>query len=174
MDMFPKCTACQLQFTLKGPAPYLLPCLHAVCETCVTSAAGGVIACSTCQREVNLTDTALQKDEVRQNEIFHLTIKLRPTELLCPHENDGNQAVCWCQECEGLLCEYGHNTHSSFRLSRNHSVHNSRDIVPQNLVCETNCRIHNRYLLDLSGTSCHTSTCCRCLRGDHAGHEVEE
>ncbi|XP_046557820.1 uncharacterized protein LOC124267022 [Haliotis rubra] len=49
MDDFPKCSVCQHQFTLKGPAPYLLPCLHAVCETCVTSVAGGVISCSTCQ-----------------------------------------------------------------------------------------------------------------------------
>ncbi|XP_046546292.1 transcription intermediary factor 1-beta-like isoform X2 [Haliotis rubra] len=174
MDTFPKCSVCQQQFTLKGPAPYLLPCLHAVCEMCVTSAAGGVISCSTCQREVNLTEASLQKDEVRQQEIFHLAIKHCPTKLLCTHEDDGNQAVCWCQECEELLCEYCQNMHSSFRLSRNHSVYNFVDIAPQNLVRETNCRIHNRYPLDLFDKSCNTSICSRCLRGEHAGHEVED
>ncbi|XP_046569016.1 tripartite motif-containing protein 2-like isoform X5 [Haliotis rubra] len=48
------------------------------------------------------------------------------------------------------------------------------DIAPQNLVCETNCRIHNRYPLDLFDKRCNTSICSRCLRGEHAGHEVED
>ncbi|XP_048252526.1 transcription intermediary factor 1-alpha-like [Haliotis rufescens] len=172
MDTFPKCSVCHQEFTLKGPVPYLLPCLHAVCETCVTSAAGGVISCSTCQREVNLTDTSLQKDAVRQKEIFHLTVKHRPTELLCTHEDDGNQAACWCQECEEFLCEYCQNMHSSFKLSRNHAVHNFGDITPQNLEIETNCSIHKRYPLDLFDKSCDMCICSMCRRGEHADHEV--
>ncbi|XP_046343069.2 uncharacterized protein LOC124123911 [Haliotis rufescens] len=174
MDTFPKCSVCQQQFTLKGPVPYLLPCLHAVCETCVTSAAGGVISCSTCQREVNLTDTSLQKDAVRQKEIFHLTVKYRPTELLCTNDDDGNQAVCWCEECEDFLCEYCQNMHSSFKRTRNHPVHKFGDIIPQNLGNETNCSIHNRYPLDLFDKTCNMSICGRCSRGDHADHEVED
>ncbi|XP_071084908.1 protein PML-like [Haliotis cracherodii] len=172
MDTFPKCSVCHKEFTLKGPVPYLLPCLHAVCEKCVTSAAGGVISCSTCQREVNLTDTSLQKDAVRQKEIFHLTVKHRPTELLCTHEDDGNQAACWCQECEEFLCEYCQNMHSSFKLSRNHAVHNFGDITPQNLEIETNCSIHERYPLDLFDKSCNMCICSQCRRGEHADHEV--
>ncbi|XP_048248963.1 transcription intermediary factor 1-alpha-like isoform X1 [Haliotis rufescens] len=172
MDTFPKCSVCHQEFTLKGQVPYLLPCLHAVCETCVTSAAGGVISCSKCQREVNLTDTSLQKDAVRQKQIFHLTVKHRPTELLCTHEDDGNQAVCWCQECEEFLCEYCQNMHSSFKLSRNHVVHNFGDINPQNLEIETNCSIHERYPLDLFDKSCIMCICSQCRRGEHADHEV--
>ncbi|XP_071084797.1 protein PML-like [Haliotis cracherodii] len=173
MDTFPKCSVCHKEFTLKGPVPYLLPCLHAVCEKCVTSAAGGVISCSTCQREVNLTDTSLQKDAVRQKEIFHLTVKHRPTELLCTHDDDGNQAVCWCQDCEEFLCEYCQNMHSSFKLSRNHAVHNFGDISPQNLEIETNCSIHERYPLDLFDKSCDMCICSQCRRGEHADHEVD-
>ncbi|XP_048244724.1 uncharacterized protein LOC124121275 [Haliotis rufescens] len=172
MDTFPKCSVCHQEFTLKGPVPYLLPCLHAVCEKCVTSAAGGVISCSMCQREVNLTDTSLQKDAVRQKEIFYLTVKERPTELLCTYENDGNQAVCWCQECEELLCEYCQNMHSSVKLFRNHAVHNFWDITPQNLENETNCNIHERYPLDLFDKSCNMCICSQCRRGEHADHEV--
>ncbi|XP_048244725.1 uncharacterized protein LOC124121846 [Haliotis rufescens] len=173
MDTFPKCSVCHQEFTLKGPVSYLLPCLHAVCETCVTSAAGGVISCSTCQREVNLTDTCLQKDAVRQKEIFHLTVKQRPTELLCTYEDDGNQAVCWCQECEEFLCEYCQNMHSSVKLSRNHAVHNFGDITPKKLENETNCNIHERYPLHLFDKSCNVYICCQCRRGEHADHEVD-
>ncbi|XP_048252525.1 uncharacterized protein LOC124121843 [Haliotis rufescens] len=172
MDTFPKCSVCHNEFTLKGPVPFLLPCLHAVCEKCVTSAAGGVISCSTCQREVNLTDTSLQKNAVRQKEIFHLTVKHRPTELLCTHEDDGNQAVCWCQGCEEFLCEYCQNMHSSFKLSRNHAVHNFGDITPQNLENGTHCSIHERYPLDLFDKSCNMCICSQCRRGKHADHEV--
>ncbi|XP_071084713.1 transcription intermediary factor 1-alpha-like [Haliotis cracherodii] len=172
MDTFPKCSVCHQEFTLKGPVPYLLPCLHAVCETCVTSATGGVISCSTCQREVNLTDTSLQKDAVRQKEIFYLTVKHRPTELLCTNDDDGNQAVCWCQECEEFLCEYCQNMHSSVRLSRNHAVHNFGDITPQNLENETICSIHEWYPLDLFDKSCNMCICCQCRRGEHADHDV--
>ncbi|XP_048244726.1 protein PML-like [Haliotis rufescens] len=172
MDTFPKCSVCHQELTLKGPVPYLLPCLHALCGTCVTSPAGGVISCSTCQREVNLTETSLQKDAVRQKEIFHLTVKHRTTEPLCTNDDDGNQAVCWCQECEEFLCEYCQNMHSSVKVSRNHAVHNFGDITPTKLENKTNCSIHERYPLDLFDKSCNMCICCQCRRGEHADHEV--
>ncbi|XP_046575519.1 uncharacterized protein LOC124283503 [Haliotis rubra] len=174
MDIFPKCSVCHQQFVLKGPAPYLLPCLHAVCETCVTSAAGGVISCSTCQREVNLTDTSLQKDAVRQKEIFHLTVKHRPTELLCTHEDDGNQAVCWCRECEELLCEYCQNMHSNFKLTRKHVLQNLSDFKPAVSNIPTPCSIHSHDSLYLFDRRCNILICGRCRFEDHADHEVEK
>ncbi|XP_046557796.1 uncharacterized protein LOC124266994 [Haliotis rubra] len=173
MDTFPKCSVCQQQFTLKGPAPYLLPCLHAVCETCVTSAAGGVISCSTCQREVNLTDTSLQKDAVRQKEIFHLTAKHHPTEVSCSN-NDGNQAVCWCRDCQELLCEYCQNMHSSLNVFRNHVLQNFSDMVPTVSNIPTSCSIHKYNSLDLFDKSCQKLICARCKIHDHADHDVEE
>ncbi|XP_046557814.1 uncharacterized protein LOC124267005 isoform X2 [Haliotis rubra] len=173
MDDFPKCSVCQHQFTLKGPAPYLLPCLHAVCETCVTSAAGGVISCSTCQTEVNLTDTSLQKDAVRQKEIFHLTVKHRPTELYCTHKKDGNQAVCWCRDCEEFLCEYCQNEHSNIKLSRNHVLQNFSDMVPTVLNIPTFCSIHKHNSLDFIDATCQKWICARCRLHDHADHDVK-
>ncbi|XP_046559495.1 uncharacterized protein LOC124268545 isoform X2 [Haliotis rubra] len=174
MDSFPKCSVCQQQFTLNGPAPYLLPCLHVVCETCVTSAAGGVISCSTCQREVNLTDTHFQKDVVRQKEIFHLTVKHRPTELLCTHEDDGNQAVCWCQDCEDLLCEYCQNMHSNFKVTRSHVVQNFADLEPTFWTVQNFCSIHKYEPLYLFDKSCRKLICARCRIEDHVDHEVEK
>ncbi|XP_067669029.1 uncharacterized protein [Haliotis asinina] len=174
MDDFPKCSLCQQQFTLKGPAPYLLPCLHTVCEMCVTSEAGGVISCSICHREVNLTDTALQKDAVRQKEIFHLTIKHRPTELLCTNEDDGNQAVCWCQNCEEALCEYCQNTHNNVKLTRSHVVQNFADMKPTASNIPKFCSIHKYDPLYLFDKSCKKLICARCRIEDHADHEVEE
>ncbi|XP_067659726.1 E3 ubiquitin-protein ligase TRIM33-like isoform X3 [Haliotis asinina] len=174
MDPFPKCSVCQQQFTLKGPAPYLLPCLHAVCETCVTSAAGGVISCSTCQREVNLTDTSLQRDGVRQKEIFHLTAKHRPTELLCTHEDDGNQAVCWCQECEELLCEYCQNMHNSFKATRRHVVETFTDTTPGSMYAESVCKLHDRYPLEYFDKNCNVLICAKCRLGEHADHNVTD
>ncbi|XP_048246720.1 uncharacterized protein LOC124112481 isoform X2 [Haliotis rufescens] len=172
MDAFPKCSVCQQQFTLKGPVPYLLPCLHAVCETCVTSAAGGVISCSTCQREVNLTDTGLQKDAARQKEVFHVTVKHRPTELLCTNDDDGNQAVCWCQECEEFLCEYCQNMHSSVKLTRNHVLQNFSDMAPTASNIPAFCSIHKHHLLYLFDKTCKKLICAKCRFDDHADHEV--
>ncbi|XP_071084358.1 protein PML-like [Haliotis cracherodii] len=174
MDTFPKCSVCQQQFTLKGPFPYLLPCLHAVCETCVTSAAGGVISCSTCQRGVNLTDTRLQKDAVRQKEIIHLTVKHRPTELLCTHEDDGNQAVCWCQECEEFLCEYCQNLHNGFKATRRHVVETFGDTESRGMHAEPVCQLHNPYPLELFDKNCNISICAKCRIGEHAEHDVED
>ncbi|XP_048246718.1 tripartite motif-containing protein 45-like isoform X2 [Haliotis rufescens] len=174
MDTFPKCCVCQQQFTLKGPAPYLLPCLHAVCETCVTSTAGGVISCSTCQRKVNLTDTRLQKDAVRQKEMFHLTVKHRPTEILCTNEDDGNQAVCWCQECEDFLCEYCQNMHGSVKLTRKHVLQNFSDMEPTVSNIPAFCSIHKHHLLYLFDKSCKKLICVKCRFDDHADHEVVE
>ncbi|XP_046551930.1 E3 ubiquitin-protein ligase TRIM56-like isoform X2 [Haliotis rubra] len=174
MDDFPKCSVCQQQFTFKGHAPYLLPCLHAVCETCVTSGAGGVISCSTCQREVNLTNSSLQKDAVRQKEIFHLTVKHRPTELLCTHEDDGNQAVCWCQDCEELLCEYCQNIHSNFKVTRRHVVQNFADLELTFSTVPKFCSIHKYHPLYLFDKSCKKLICARCRIEDHVDHEVEK
>ncbi|XP_048246713.1 uncharacterized protein LOC124112462 isoform X8 [Haliotis rufescens] len=174
MDAFPKCSVCQQQFTLKGPVPYLLPCLHAVCETCVTSAAGGVISCSTCQREVNLTDTGLQKDAARQKEIFHVTVKHRPTELLCTNEDDGNQAVCWCQECEDFLCEYCQNIHSSVKLTRKHVLQNFSHMAPTASNIPAFCSIHKHHPLYLFDKNCKKLICAKCRFDDHADHEVVE
>ncbi|XP_067670386.1 E3 ubiquitin-protein ligase TRIM33-like [Haliotis asinina] len=172
MDDFPKCTVCQQLFTLKGPTPYLLPCLHAVCETCVTPAAGGVISCSACQKEINVTDTSLQKDAVRQKEIFHLTAKYRPTELLCTNEDDGNQAVCWCQECEEFLCEYCQNMHSSFKPTRPHVVETIEETAPGNIQAEPVCKLHKRYPLEYFDKNCNILICAKCRLGDHAEHDV--
>ncbi|XP_046566194.1 uncharacterized protein LOC124274865 [Haliotis rubra] len=63
MDAFPTCSVCQQQFTLRGPAPYLLPCEHTVCKTCVTSAARGVRLCTTCQRKFSLADGSVPEDK---------------------------------------------------------------------------------------------------------------
>ncbi|XP_046566182.1 E3 ubiquitin-protein ligase TRIM33-like [Haliotis rubra] len=172
MDTFPKCSVCQQQFTLKDPAPYLLPCLHAVCEMCVTSAAGGVISCSTCQREVNLTDTSLQKDAVRQKEIFHLTVKHRPTELLCTNEDDGNQAVCWCPECEEFLCEYCQNMHSRVKASRGHVVETFTDTTSGSMYAESVCKLHNPYPLEYFDKNCSILICAKCRLGEHTEHDV--
>ncbi|XP_048246850.1 uncharacterized protein LOC125377440 [Haliotis rufescens] len=174
IEIFPRRSVCQQHFTLKGPVPYLLPCLHAVCETCVTSAAGDVISCSTCHRKVNLTDTRLQKDAVRQKEIFHLTVKHRPTELLCTHEDNGNQAACWCQECEEFLCEYCQNMHSNFKLTKNHVVQNFTDMEPTASNIPTFCGIHKHDSLYLFDKSCKKFICARCWFEDHADHEVEK
>ncbi|XP_067668971.1 E3 ubiquitin-protein ligase TRIM33-like [Haliotis asinina] len=174
MDAFPKCSVCQQQFTFKGSAPYLLPCLHAVCETCVTSAAGGVISCSTCQREVNLTDTSLQKDVVRQKEICHLTAKHRPTELLCTHEDDGNQALSWCQECEELLCEYCQNMHNRFKATRRHVVVTLTDTTLGSMYAESVCKLHNRYPLEYFDKNCNSLLCAECKLGEHADHDVAD
>ncbi|XP_067659727.1 E3 ubiquitin-protein ligase TRIM45-like [Haliotis asinina] len=173
MDDFPKCSVCQQQFTLKGPAPYLLPCLHAVCETCVTCAAGGVISCCTCQREVNLADTTLQKDAVRQKEIFHLTVKHRQTDLLCTND-DGNQAVCWCQECEEFLCEYCQNLHNRFKATRRHVVETFTDTTLGSMYVESVCKLHNRYPLEYFDKSCNSLICAKCRLGGHADHDVAD
>ncbi|XP_071085030.1 uncharacterized protein [Haliotis cracherodii] len=174
MDTFTKCSVCQQQFTLKGPVPYLLPCLHAVCETCVTSVAGGVISCSTCPRKVNLTDTSLKRDAVRQKEIFHLTVKHRPIELLCTNDYDGNQAVCWCQECEEFLCEYCQNMHSSIKLTRKHVLQNFSDMEPTVSNIPAFCSIHKHHLLYLFDKNCKKLICAKCRLDDHADHEVVE
>ncbi|XP_071084616.1 uncharacterized protein [Haliotis cracherodii] len=174
IEIFPMCSVCQLQFTLKGPVPYLLPCLHAVCETCVTSAARGVISCSTCHRKVNLTDTRLQKDAVRQKEIYHLTVKHRPTDLLCTYQDDGNQAVCWCQECEVFLCEYCQNMHSSVKFTKNHVLQNFTDMEPTASNIPTFCGIHKHNSLYLVDKSCKKLICARCRIEVHADHEVEK
>ncbi|XP_067659747.1 transcription intermediary factor 1-beta-like [Haliotis asinina] len=172
MDAFPKCSVCHQQFTLKGPAPYLLPCLHAVCETCVTSAAGGVIPCSTCQREVNLTNTTLLKDVVRQKEIYYLTVKHCPTELLCTND-DGNQAVCWCPECEEFLCEYCQNLHNRFKATRIHVVETLTDTTPGSMHTKPVCKLHSPYPLECFDKSCNILICYKCSRlGDHAGHDL--
>ncbi|XP_067670286.1 protein PML-like [Haliotis asinina] len=172
MDAFPRCSVCQQQFTLKSSSPYLLPCLHAVCETCVTSAAGGVISCSTCQRQVSLTDTSLQKDVVRQKQIFHLTAKHRLTELLCTHEDDGNQAVCWCRECEELLCEYCQNLHNSFKATRRHVVETIVDEATGSINTKPVCKLHSPYPLEYFDKTCNILICAKCRVDDHADHDV--
>ncbi|XP_067659745.1 protein PML-like [Haliotis asinina] len=171
MDAFSKCSVCLQKFTLKGPAPYLLPCLHAVCEACVTSVAGCVISCSTCQSEVKLTDTTLQKDAVRQKEIFHLTVKHRRTDLLCTND-DGNQAVCWCQECEEFLCEYCQNLHNRFNATRRHVVETFTDTTLGSMYVESVCKLHNRYPLEYFDKSCNSLICAKCRLGGHADHDV--
>ncbi|XP_046560641.1 protein PML-like isoform X2 [Haliotis rubra] len=171
MDAFPKCTVCQQQFTLKGPAPYQLPCLHAVCETCVTSAAGGVIVCSTCQREVNLIDTPPKKDVVRRKEVYYLTVKHRPTEFLCSND-DGNQAVCWCQECEEFLCEYCQSMHNRFKATRIHVVETFTDTTPGSIHTKPVCKLHSPYPLEYFDKNCNILICYKCRLGDHAEHDV--
>ncbi|XP_067659731.1 uncharacterized protein [Haliotis asinina] len=132
------------------------------------------MSCSTCQRQVDLEGTRLQKDAVRQKEIFYLTAKHRPTELLCTHEDDGNQAVCWCQQCEEFLCEYCQTMHSSLKVFREHVLQNISDLVPTVSNIPTFCSTHKHDSLYLFDKSCQKLICARCRLGDHAQHDVEE
>ncbi|XP_046542351.1 E3 ubiquitin-protein ligase TRIM71-like [Haliotis rubra] len=117
---------------------------------------------------------ASRRDAVRQKEIFHLTVQHRPTELLCTHEDDGNQAVCWCRECEELLCEYCQNMHSDFKLTRKHVLQNLSDLKPAVSNIPTPCSIHSHDSLYLFDRRCNILICGRCRFEDHADHEVEK
>ncbi|XP_048247036.1 uncharacterized protein LOC125377491 [Haliotis rufescens] len=112
-------------------------------------------------------------DAVRQKKILHLTVKHRPTELLCTHEDDGNQAVCWCQECEEFLCEYCQNLHNGFKTTRRHVVETFGDTESIGWHAEPVCHLHNPYPLAYFDKNCNISICAKCRIGEHAGHDVE-
>ncbi len=101
-----------------------------------------------------------------------MTVKHRPTELLCTHEDDGNQAVCWCQECEELLCGYCQNMHSSFKANRQHVVESIVDTAPGGMHAEPVCKLHKRYPLEYFDKDCTILICMKCRLGDHAEHDV--
>ena len=174
MEPFPACVTCPHHFSIKGPIPHLLPCLHSVCETCVTSAAGGVISCSSCLKHFDLSKTTLKQDIIRQREVFQLTVKHRPTELLCTNADDGNQAVSWCPECEELFCEHCLNMHDNVKGTRHHKVVNigSNDSVQLQEKAQI-CPVHKTFTLDKYDVDCKKLICLRCQVDEHEGHTLQ-
>ncbi|XP_067669224.1 E3 ubiquitin-protein ligase TRIM45-like [Haliotis asinina] len=158
MDL-PHCTQCLRSFKYRGPDPYLLSCLHSVCESCLCSDREDVVSCKLCQECFTKTDnnfpaychtclsnpdpcfcctdclkkketeTCFPKDHVTIRKVFIITAKENASELLCTNRNDGNQALSWCQECEAFLCEHCQVSHEDMKATRYHDVTSVQDLA---------------------------------------------
>ena len=183
-DQFLQCKIC-----LDGlKMPKTLPCLHTFCTECIMYYiehnrfdTGRKFHCPICRRIVFIPkDGAMGfPDSFFVTNLTEI-VTTSETTLEKPHEcgickfKDGAvEATVLCIECKVELCRVCAGTHSSAKVTENHTL-----LPLAQATGSTNrenyCRVHKGETIKYYCETCNSPICLPCTFLDHQGHEIEE
>ncbi|XP_046339720.2 protein PML-like isoform X2 [Haliotis rufescens] len=173
-ERLPSCTVCQMPYVYDTRGPFLLPCLHSVCENCLKTESDRTLLCGTCQE--TFPKSSFPIDAVTRKEILLSTTVHNTHELLCTNREDGNQAMSWCQECEAFLCEHCQVAHGDMKATRKHKVILVQDLpkFPQTLKGMPYCHQHSLHPVTFHDSSCNVPLCAMCVLTEHVSCKTED
>ncbi|XP_067670560.1 uncharacterized protein [Haliotis asinina] len=172
-EIIPGCAVCQRPHVYGTEGPFLLPCLHSVCENCLKSEIDETFLCSSCQE--TFPKASFPTDAVTRKKTLLFTIAHDSNELSCTNREDGNRAMSWCQECEAFLCEHCHFAHGDMKATRKHKVIVLQDLTncPQTLKCMSYCDQHAQHPVTFYDSSCNVPLCAMCVLSEHTSCKTE-
>ncbi|XP_039535602.1 transcription intermediary factor 1-alpha [Pimephales promelas] len=154
------CAVCKLHLNSSADSR-LLPCLHTVCNTCLTKicANGAAQDCPLCAQAFSLS-------EVTQCSLF---------EDASNNNKDPKCAGCeesevsgWCVQCEEALCLDCMSAHRRVKVTRDHEVTPKKP--PTGWVQRRRCPSHTQESLRFFCLVCEELTCKDCQLITHKGH----
>ncbi|XP_067670558.1 E3 ubiquitin-protein ligase TRIM45-like [Haliotis asinina] len=173
-EIIPGCAVCPKPHFYDTEGPFLLPCLHSVCENCLKYENDKTLFCSSCQE--TFPKASFPIDAVTRKKTLLFTLAHNSNELLCTNKDDGNQAMSWCQECEAFLCEHCHVAHGDMKATRKHKVILVQDLTncPQTLKCMSYCGQHAQHPVTLYDSTCNVPLCAMCVLAEHTSCKTED
>ncbi|XP_042628568.1 transcription intermediary factor 1-alpha-like [Cyprinus carpio] len=155
-----RCTVCKVHLNSSAD-PRLLPCLHIVCNTCLTKICtdGATQDCPLCAQSFCLsevTECAIFEDTSNNNNI--------PKCGGC----EESEVSGWCVQCEEALCLDCTSAHRRVKVTRDHEVTPKKP--PTGWTQRRRCPSHTQESLRFFCLVCEELTCKDCQLITHRGH----
>lgn len=169
------CPVCKEQLS----DPRLLPCLHAVCSKCLTKCGRGeTVTCPVCslQADAGKSFSRIPPDYYRGSMVEgFVQTETGPKCQPCADEDEEEDAVNWCTECNVGLCDLHTQLHGRLKATKDHKVvpydKADADTSVSNLRRKTvRCKKHPSQDLSLWCTKCRQVICRDCGLEDHNEH----
>ncbi|XP_056331860.1 transcription intermediary factor 1-alpha isoform X2 [Danio aesculapii] len=154
------CAACKGHLN-DSTEPKLLPCLHTVCNICLTKICtdGSSQDCPSCAQSFGLsevTECAIFEDLSDNNK----ALKCGGCEV--------NEVSGWCVQCEEALCLDCVTAHHRVKVTRDHEVTPKKP--PAGWIQRRRCPLHSQESLRFFCLVCEELTCKDCQLITHRGH----
>ncbi|XP_016144665.1 transcription intermediary factor 1-alpha isoform X1 [Sinocyclocheilus grahami] len=154
------CAVCEVHLNSSAD-PRLLPCLHIVCNTCLTKICtdGATQDCPLCAQSFCLsevTECAIFEDTSNNNEA--------PKCAGC----EESEVSGWCVQCEEALCLDCISAHHRVKVTRDHEVTPKKP--PTGWIQRRRCPSHTQESLRFFCLVCEELTCKDCQLITHRGH----
>ncbi|XP_048010191.1 transcription intermediary factor 1-alpha isoform X1 [Megalobrama amblycephala] len=154
------CAICKLRLNSSAD-PRLLPCLHTVCNTCLTKICtdGATQDCPLCAQTFCLSDVTecvIFEDDSNNN---------KPPKCAGCEESEVSG---WCVQCEEALCLDCMSAHRRVKVTRDHEV--TPKNPPTGWIQRRRCPLHTQESLRFFCLVCEELTCKDCQLITHRGH----
>ncbi|XP_067304650.1 E3 ubiquitin-protein ligase TRIM33 isoform X1 [Pseudorasbora parva] len=154
------CAVCKLHLNSSAD-PRLLPCLHTVCNTCLTKICtdGATRDCPICAQSFCLSDVsecAIFEDSSNNN---------KPLKCAGCEESEVSG---WCVQCDEALCLDCMSAHRRVKVTRDHEVTPKKP--PTGWIQRRRCPSHTQESLMFFCLVCEELTCKDCQLITHRGH----
>ncbi|XP_016085699.1 E3 ubiquitin-protein ligase TRIM33-like [Sinocyclocheilus grahami] len=154
------CAVCKVHLNSSAD-PRLLPCLHIVCNTCLTKICtdGATQDCPLCAHSFCLsevTECAIFEDASKNNKV--------PKCAGC----EESEVSGWCVQCEEALCLDCTSAHRRVKVTRDHEVTPKKP--PTGWIQRRRCPSHTQESLRFFCLVCEELTCKDCQLISHRGH----
>lgn len=184
-----ECSSCMKEYDDMLHEPRILPCLHAICVSCLESTVmRGLIKCTTCdtRHSVPNGDLALfRKDETRQHLVDHLKVQRRNPDVTCQECNSKTrQAKYRCKQCAQFLCTECYDAHKRTKVTKKHNVVAVEELRDAPLddyqephTCNVSGHEEQPYAFYCKSESCDRPICALCAVAEHQeskGHDIRE
>ncbi|XP_053395919.1 E3 ubiquitin-protein ligase TRIM71-like [Mercenaria mercenaria] len=176
------CPACKDVLT----DPILLPCLHSLCKTCLSTSytqniSQRVFKCPQCDDDIEKPDNGV--DEFQPNYFLNGLVSVYKAKTskdikckICEFQKKDNFAILKCLSCGDFLCEDCGNAHTLTRMTMDHQVESlselqdgrrDKDMRQKQIIT---CKTHDGESVKYYCESCSLPICRECQLEDHVGH----
>ncbi|KTG02256.1 hypothetical protein cypCar_00004479 [Cyprinus carpio] len=158
------CAVCKVHLNSSAD-PRLLPCLHIVCNTCLTKICtdGATQDCPLCAQSFcfsEVTECAIFEDTSNNNKV--------PKCGGC----EESEVSGWCVQCEEALCLDCMSAHRRVKVTRDHEV--TPKTPPTGWIQRRRCPSHTQESLRFFCLVCEELTCKDCQLISHRGHRLQD
>ncbi|XP_075046271.1 transcription intermediary factor 1-beta [Mixophyes fleayi] len=174
-ELLENCSVCKSRLSTDR-LPQLLPCLHSVCQTCLSPEAAeastepdsAMVNCPVCKNQ------CFQKDIVENYFLREDSSSEQVTETIqrCTSCEDNAIANSYCIECTEWLCETCVEAHQRVKYTKDHTVKvtgGSKKEAEHTVFCP----VHKQEPMMLFCDTCDTLTCRDCQLQGHKDHQYQ-
>ncbi|XP_063799396.1 transcription intermediary factor 1-beta isoform X2 [Pseudophryne corroboree] len=175
-EMLENCSVCKSRLSAER-VPQLLPCLHSVCQSCLSAESADTGAAEPDSAMVNCPvckNQCFQKDIVENYFLREDSPSEQVTETIqrCTSCEDNAIANSYCIECTEWLCETCVEAHQRVKYTKDHTVKvtgGSKKETEHTVFCP----VHKQEPLMLFCDTCDTLTCRDCQLQGHKDHQYQ-
>ncbi|KAH3888175.1 tripartite motif-containing protein 45-like [Dreissena polymorpha] len=187
-QQYTECPECKLEYNDFLKMPRVLPCLHALCTSCLESTATrGVVKCPTCEIRHSVPNGDIEQfreDETRLFLVNHTKVQGRTPEIACQECTSKKVAKYRCKECAQFLCADCYDAHNRTKVTKRHHIMSMEELRDAPLddfqpvhYCTVSGHEEQPYAFYCLSESCDRPICAMCAVADHQeskGHDLRE